>query len=97
MKCLLTLPTLALLCACSQTPPPQPVEPVIKTVEVKVPTPVPCAALAKLGPEPEYPDTDAAVKAAPDIFSATKLLTKGRLMRIQRLAAYGAAKVACSF
>lgn len=75
-------------------PPP---EPVIKTVEVKVPTPVPCAALAKLGPEPSYADTDAALAATPDIFEASRILLKGRLQRLQRLAEYGAAKTACTF
>lgn len=72
-------------------------EPVIKTVEVKVPTPVPCPALAKLGPEPAYPDTDAAIAAAPDIFVAAKLMAAGRLMRIKRGAEYAAAKTACVF
>lgn len=72
-------------------------EPVIKTVEVKVATPVPCPALAKLGAEPSYPDSDAAIGAAPDIFEASRLLSAGRLMRIKRLAEYGAAKVACVF
>lgn len=72
-------------------------EPEIRTVEVKVPTPVPCAALGKLGPEPSYADTDAALAASPDIFESTRLLLKGRLQRAQRLAEYGAARVACTF
>jgi hypothetical protein len=75
-------------------PPP---EPIIKTVEVKVAVPVPCPALAKLGPEPAYPDTDAALNAAPDIWVATKLITAGRLMRLKRLAEYGAARASCTF
>lgn len=89
----------ALLCnlaSCAAGPQIRP-EPEIRTVTVKVATPVPCPALAQLGAEPSYPDTDAALQAAPDIRTLAKLYAKGRLMRMQRLAEYGAAKVACTF
>jgi len=74
-----------------------PPEPEVKTVEVKVAVPVPCAALAKLGPEPNYADTDAALLAAPDIFEQARILSKGRLQRIKRGSEYIAARVACTF
>lgn len=77
----------------SLTPP----EPVVVTKTVNVATPVPCAALAKLGPEPDYADTDAALRAAPDIFEQARLLSKGRLQRIKRGSEYIAARVACTF
>lgn len=63
-------------------------EPVVVTQEVKVPVPVPCTALAQLGAEPPYADTDEALKAAPDIFTRVQLLLMGRLQRVQRLAEY---------
>jgi len=72
-------------------------EPVVKTVEVKVAQPVPCDALASIGPVPSYPDTDAALAAAPDIFEETRLLLSGRIMRIKRAMQYEAAKTACVF
>jgi hypothetical protein len=37
-----------------------------------------------LGPEPAYPDTDAALRTAPDLFARVRLLVAGRLMRIAR-------------
>ena len=77
----------------SLTPP----EPIVKTVEVKVAVPVPCPALAKLGEEPSYADTDAALSASPDIFESARLLLKGRLQRTKRLVEYGAAKISCVF
>ena len=86
------LPAL-MLSACA-TVPKQP-EPIIKTVEVQVPHPVPCPALQKLGPEPAYPDTDAALKAAPNIFVRVQLLMAGRVLRITRLAAVNDALAEC--
>lgn len=74
-----------------------PPEPVVVTKTVNVAVPVPCDALAKLGPEPDYADTDAAVRAAPDIFEQARILSKGRLQRIKRGAEYIAARVACTF
>lgn len=79
------------------TVPKEPSEPLVRTVEVKVAQPVPCPALAQLGPEPAYPDTDAAIIAAPSAGARAKLYVSGRLMRIQRLAEYSAAALACNF
>lgn len=81
-----------ILTGCAGTPPP---EPVIITKEVQVAVPVQCKALEQLGPEPAYPDTDEAIKAAPSLFERTKLILKGRIMRIQRLAEYQVVKVTC--
>lgn len=81
-------------CATTQSPPP---EPIIRTVEIKVATPVPCKALEKLGPEPTYPDTDAAIAEAKTPGALAKLYVNGRVMRIQRLAEYSIAKASCLF
>lgn len=72
-------------------------EPEIRTVEVKVAVPVPCAALEALGPEPTYPDTDAAIAEAETIGALARLYAKGRLMRTQRLAEYLSVKASCLF
>ncbi len=74
-----------------------PPEPVVQIKTVNVATPVPCGAMAKLGSEPDYADTDAAVRAAPDIFEQARILAKGRLQRVKRLGEYAAARVACTF
>lgn len=57
-------------------------EPIVTTQIVDVAVPVHCKP--DIGPDPVYPDTAAAFKAAPDIFERVKLLVVGRLMRIQR-------------
>jgi hypothetical protein len=85
----------ALLGACAHSPRPAP-EPVIVTKEVKVPVTVPlpkCSAV--LPPAPSYPDTPEAMTAASDIFERTKLLLKGRLLRIQRELELAAALGTC--
>jgi hypothetical protein len=61
-----------------------------------VPVPVPVRCTPNLGPEPLYPDTDAALRAAPNLFARVKLLVAGRLMRIQRDAEKTAALQACA-
>lgn len=94
MKRIILLAALALAGCAGSVPPP---EPIVKTVEVKVAVPTPCPALAKLGEEPSYADTDAALTASPDIFESTRLLLKGRLQRAKRLLEYSAARVACTF
>lgn len=86
-----------LLAGCAEQTKRPPPEPVIKTQTVNVATPVPCPALAKLGNEPNYVDTDAALKAAPDIFEQTRLLLEGRIQRTDRLSSYAAARAACTF
>jgi hypothetical protein len=75
-------------------PPPAP-EPIIRTVEVRVPVPQPCPILDRLGPAPTYPDTAEALRAAPNLFERVKLLVAGRALRIAREAALIAAAQAC--
>lgn len=70
---------------------------VVRTVEVKVPVPVACPALAAIGPDPAYADNPEALRAAPDIYESTRLLIAGRAQRMQRLAEYAAASLSCSF
>lgn len=69
----------------------------VRTVEAKVPQPVPCPALERLGPEPAYPDTDDAIRSAATIGDAAALYAAGRKLRVQRLAEYLAAKASCIF
>lgn len=79
--------------ACATTP----TEPEVRTVEVVVTKPVPCPALAALGPEPSYPDTNEAIRAAATLADRALLVMTGRVQRIQRLLEYEAAKAACDF
>lgn len=64
---------------------------VIKTIDV----PVPVHCKPALGPDPVYADTDAALKAAPDLFGRVQLLVEGRIQRIQRDLEKSAALTAC--
>lgn len=85
---------LALTSACATARP----EPVVRTVEVRVPYDDPrCVreALARLGAAPSYPDTDAALRSAETVFRGVQLLQAGRLLRIAREAALTAALEAC--
>ncbi|MDZ4374751.1 MAG: hypothetical protein U1C74_25505 [Phenylobacterium sp.] len=50
--------------------------------EIRVPIPVRCAA--DPGPRPNYPDTEAALRDAPDIAERVKLIMAGRLLRQAR-------------
>jgi hypothetical protein len=84
------------LAAC-QTTPEEPSEPQIRTVEVVVNKPVPCPALAELGPEPLYPDTDEAIAAADGIGELSQMYRVGRAMRQARLMTYMAVAAACNF
>jgi hypothetical protein len=86
----------ALLLAACATPQTVP-EPAVRTVTVKVATPVTCPALTALGPEPTYPDTDEALNAATSIGQLAALYSKGRLARVQRLAEYVTARASCIF
>jgi hypothetical protein len=61
-----------------------PLEPIIRTVEVKVPVPVSCVPV-DFPPPPEYPDTQEALDAAPEPAVGMSLIGQGRLMRIARL------------
>lgn len=97
MKIAIAFAAMLALAACGQKEPIQPPAPIVQTVEVKVPTPVPCAALTKLGDPPVYADTDAAIAAATDIWEVGKIYAKGRLQRIKRGVALEAARLACNF
>jgi len=79
----------AFLAACTTTGTPK-----VETQIVNVPIPVPCKP--DLGPEPDYPDTAAALVGVTDIFAGVQLLKAGRLMRIAREAELLAALKACS-
>ncbi len=77
------------LTACATTPPAPQI--VTKTVQVAVPV----ACKPAIGPAPAYPDTDAALKAAPDVYQRVQLLVAGRLLRIAREAELTAGLSAC--
>jgi hypothetical protein len=53
--------------------------PRIEVQTVPLPTPTPCAV--DPGAPPAFPDTDAAIQAAPDIYGRAKLYAAGRLLR----------------
>jgi len=59
-------------------------EPRVVTVEVAVPVASPCVP-AGLGATPEYPDTDEALRQAPDAATRYQLLAAGRPLRAARL------------
>jgi hypothetical protein len=60
---------------------------------VNLPTPIACRA--DIGPQPDYPDTDDALRAAADLFERVRLLAAGRLMRMARERDLTAALGAC--
>jgi hypothetical protein len=70
-----------LLVGCAAKPEPQ-----IQTVTVNVPVPVACIP-DDLLPPPQYPDTDATLRAAPELADFEKLLYAGRQLRDKRLEA----------
>nr|WP_314122871.1 hypothetical protein [uncultured Brevundimonas sp.] len=70
-----------LLASCGTTAKTAP-EPIVRTVEVKVPVAIACDP--DIGPDPAYVDTAEAIAAAPDIFARTVLLLAGRIQRIAR-------------
>lgn len=73
----------AALAGCKTTDTGQ-VEPVIRTVTVQVPVAKACVP-ATLGEPDEYPDTDAALKAAASPAERYLLVVAGRALRIARL------------
>ena len=77
------------LTACATTPPTPQI--VTKTVQVAVPV----ACRPAIGAAPAYPDTDPALKAAPDVYQRVRLLVAGRLERVAREAELTAALSAC--
>lgn len=62
-----------------------PKEPVVRTVEVKVPVAAACVPESFPKP-PEYPDSDKALKAAPSGAERYQLIQAGRILRVQRAA-----------
>jgi hypothetical protein len=72
-----------LLAACAHKPDARP-EPIVTTVEVAVPVAVGCVP-PNLAAAPTYPDTDQALKSAPDAASRYQLLYAGRKVRTGRL------------
>ena len=78
-RLILALALSATLTACAT----RPAEPILKTVEVKVPAAIACPD--RRAPAPSYPDTADALAAAPDLFERVKLLLAGRELRDQRL------------
>lgn len=89
----LALITCLLLAAC-QTPAP-PVERIV-TQEVRVPVPVPCNVSAQLLVIPTWPDTREALRAAPDVDRAVRLLGAGRIQRDAYIAALHGALSICA-
>lgn len=77
---LLATGVLGLLSGCGATQTPRPE---IRTVTVNVPVSQPCVPSDLLG-EPTYPDTDDALRAAPDAAERYRLVAAGRLLRISR-------------
>lgn len=70
------------LAGCATT---RPAEPTVVTQKVDVPVAVSCVP-ANLPDAPQYVDTDAALKAAPDAAERFRLIAAGRLQRQSRLA-----------
>jgi hypothetical protein len=85
VRAYLTIPAALLLAGCV-TPG--------QTITVKVPTPVPCVS-RDLPPPPTYPDTPAALKAAPDQAEFLRLLAAGWPLRVARLDALENALTIC--
>lgn len=81
---------LALAACAGRTP--TPAEPIITTQIVKVPVPLHCDAKVE---SQDYPDTDAALRSAPDILERVKLLMAGRTLRMTHEIALEAALAAC--
>lgn len=85
----------ALLAGCGSTGR-VPLEPTVRTVEVRVPVVQPCPALERLGPRPNYPDTTQALAAAAGVAGKVALLLAGRILRIAREDAAEDAMRACA-
>lgn len=95
MKRIILCVALALAgCATTRLPAP---EAQVRVEKVEIAVPVPCKALAELGPEPAFPDTPEAIERAATIGELAALYAQGRAMRVQRLAAYAVAKATCVF
>ena len=75
-RLLVVLGAAGLAAACASAPGGAPLR------SVRLPTPVVCQP--SLGPAIDYPDTDAALAGAPDLFARVRLLAAGRLLRMGR-------------
>lgn len=78
------------LAACSHAP----AAPLVRSVEVKVPVAVPCVP-GTFPPAPVYPDTRAALIAAPTLDAFEQIMQAGWLLRDARLTALEAQVDAC--
>ena len=85
--------TLALGLALTACQTARPVAPRVVYQEVRTAVPVPCNP--QLRPEPNYPDTDEALAAEPDVLAGVRDLRIGREMRIARIAELNGAINAC--
>lgn len=74
------LPVALVLTGCATTQ-----EPTVRTVYVDRPVALECVP-ANLDPAPTYPDTNEALKQAPDAADRYALIAAGRLLRDARLA-----------
>lgn len=83
------LVTALALTACATDHPP---EPVVQIREVRIPVPTPCTPTVA---RPDFPDTHAALAAAPDVDRAIRLLGAGRALRDAYIAALEGALAAC--
>ncbi len=88
MKRLAILTVALALTACATDNAPKPVT----TVTVKIPVPTPCGPVV---PKPDFPDSDEALRTAPDLFTRVKLLVAGRLIRIAYERELEAVSTAC--
>jgi hypothetical protein len=80
----------ASLAACATSPP----EPIVKTVEVRTPVAVSCVP-KDTPPRLTYSDTDAALKAAPDLAGRYQLLASEHSRRVSRAEILEAVVDAC--
>ncbi|HVQ09511.1 MAG TPA: hypothetical protein VMS43_13855 [Allosphingosinicella sp.] len=85
-----------LLAGCGTTAARVPIEPTVRIVEVRVPVPQPCPALERIGPRPDYPDSNPALAAAIGLAAKVRLLLAGRVQRIAREEAAEGAMAACA-
>lgn len=91
VKVLLAVALTSACAACTHTAPP---EPVVRTVEIKVPVPVTCVP-ASLAEPTTYVDTDEALKSAAGPEDRFQLLAAGRIQRNARLSRVEPVIAAC--
>lgn len=89
MKPIICLVACLALVGCATTS-----EPTVRTVEVRVPIHAPCTATPPA--EPDFADTDDALRQAPNHIERVKLLLIGRLQRIAHDAELHAYAQACA-